>query len=293
MKIESAVGLLQPRQHHSSCTLIKAGFTVLVTLVSGYSFQSRCLAADPSVPQNLLTNSTYGTILGFDLRDERAPKATVLIMKPTGALNATVDLALPFKIQEPTPNEEALVRVGTFEHWTLVTYSELPSQRWPQQVSFFPKPDFMPDPPPQNTDLRGSLYLHNMGQVWRFLYRYPDVNHRNTLPSGSSNLTLRQFDAIAVAIPENAKRLEVRGKTAIPEHIAANQFARFYPPAATAPSEPFLEIMYELPLTAKQAIVVEYGVKFLLALSPILGLLLLREEFSILACVEWPLSSRS
>jgi hypothetical protein len=60
----------------------------------------------------------------------------------------------------------------------------------------------------------------------------------------------------------------------MPEHIAENRSARFYPPTVASKIEPFLEIQYELPLTEPLKLVLKYGVKFLEALSPLIGVLL-------------------
>jgi hypothetical protein len=249
----------------------------LVQMIGFCLIASRCFALDPSVYREAFVGK-YPSVLGFDLTHESAPVAAILINKGSGGVNATVNLVLPFRIKQPGTNEAILLRSGIFDRWTIMTYSDDTSIQWPQQISFFPVPEIIQDPPPQNSELRGSLYFHNMGQIWRFLYRYPDPSQRNFLPNDFFRVKATPFDAIAVAIPDNARRIEVRGRTAIPEHIDANRYARFYPSAPTLPNEPFLEIQYELPLTVWQTLVAEYVVKFMGGLTPLLGLWLLHQQ---------------
>jgi len=234
-------------------------------------------AAEPSTPPYLFATpayANYATVLGFDLRDERGPVVTIVINHSVGGDNASIDLALPIKIKQSSPSEEALFRIGAFERWTLVTYTDERATPWPQQVSFYPVSDIMPDPPPQNTELRGSFYFQIQGQFWRFLYRYPDPNRPDMLPSNFFRIPFRPFDAIAVALPEDAKRVEVRGKSEMPEHLTENRYARFYPPRPVSLGEPFLEIEYLLPTTRWQNQVVKYFGKAIQALVPLLGALL-------------------
>ena len=230
-------------------------------------------AAEPSTPSYLFSTSRFGAVLGFDLRNEQTPIATVVINRGLGAQASAVDLALPFKVKQASTNEEALFRIGTFNQWTLVTYSDNNSLTWPQQISFFPVTDLTSDSPSQFSELRGSLYLQNQGQIWRFLYRYPDPTRPNILPDDFFRLPIRGFDAIAVALPANATRIEVRGKSAMPEHVDENQFARFYPPSPASPSEPFLDIEYILPPTPWQKLVLKNAAKITAAFSPLLGVL--------------------
>jgi len=268
------VGFMWLRQGCASYAAIRIALRGVAQFFSCCLLASRCLAAEPSAPAYLFASSNYFTVLGFNLKDQHAPVAVILVNRGVGAGNATVNMAVPFKIAQSSQNEEALFRIGAFDQWTLVTYNDDLSEHWPQQVSLFAVPEIMPDPPPPNTDLRGSFYFYNVGQVWRFLYRYPDKSRPTGLPDDFFRLALRPFDAIAIAIPDNAKRLEVREKTAIPEHVFENHYARFYPAAPASASEPFLEIEYELPLNTWQSLVTEYGVEFVLVLAPLLGLAL-------------------
>jgi hypothetical protein len=268
MDSKYAVGIIRSVRRQRPGSLIRALGRGVVGLIICAIFNEPGFAAEPSTPPSLFASPDYGTVLGFDLRNERAPVATVVINRSGSGQNTAVDLALPFQVNESSSNEDALFRVGTFNQWTLVTFADDALSHWPQQISFFPITDNMPDPPPQNTALPGSLYFQSEGQVWRFLYRYPDPKRSKVPAREISRLSLRPFEAIAVAIPQNASRLEVRGT----EHFTENEYARFYPPTPTSQTEPFLEIEYLLPPTSRQLFLLKNVAKFIGAFAPLLGI---------------------
>jgi hypothetical protein len=261
-----------PMTRHLPPWRVRVPLAYLLAFTAHLATDLPAVAAEPATPPDLFATTQFGAVLGFDLRNNETPVATVLITRNSGQAGS-VDLALPFKIKQASQNEAALFRVGAFNRWTLITYSNDPAIAWPQQISFSPGFDVMPEPRPQNNALSGSLYFQNEGQVWRFLYRYPDPRLSHISPAGFSTLSVRPFDAIAVAIPDNARLLQVHGN---PQELGENAHAQFYPSARGPQAETFLDIEYLMPPTTGQRLAVKYAGKAGGAFAPLISALLAR-----------------
>jgi len=126
---DGPIGSVRLRRGHPSRGLVGAAWYAIPGIFAYPLLIAQGFAAEPSTPPYLFATpayANYATVLGFDLRDERGPVVTIVINHSVGGDNASIDLALPIKIKQSSPSEEALFRIGAFERWTLVTYTDVP-----------------------------------------------------------------------------------------------------------------------------------------------------------------------
>src|SRR5208337_2889904 len=88
-------------------------------------------------------------------------------------------------------------------------------------------------------------------------------------PDELSSLPQVPLSWVAVAIPSDAKRREVGGKTAVPEHVAENGQARFYPADSNAdPKLDHLELRYDSEPSEKMKLFSKYASKLVVVMLP-------------------------
>lgn len=213
---------------------------------------------------------THAIVLGFDLRDDSEPRAALIVNSSKNMAGDSANVLLPFKTTEFSENEAALFRHGSYDTWTVVTFS-VNGQSWPQRLDFVPAIDRTRDAYEQVASDSGFVFLESNGQDRFFRYRYPDASSFGT-DYASIVSTAQRIDVIDVLLPPDAKEIAVRrGRLSVPDHLAGE---RVFPgESPDGGKDPFLELAYEVPATEWQLIVVKNGVKFLVALAPIIGLL--------------------
>jgi hypothetical protein len=187
-------------------------------------------------------------------------------------------LVLPFECERVHVNENLLTTWGSYRSFTIINYVLSTSSGGSEAIGMFPRFGLPPKSPYSLEDLRESLYFLRSGLERRFIYKFFFSTHSpyHRQPA-LTRLSCDTLDAIAVAIPSRAERMEVRdGKTEIPAHEFDNGTARFYPGRTQDAKAGLLELRYRLPPTSTQKLVSGFLLRILGAiLIPVLQLLLL------------------
>lgn len=239
------------------------------------AFGAAAAASEASVDANIFPRQ-YPILLAFDLQDDNRPQAA-LIIRVANSPPTDINVGLPFKVSDESTNEEGLFRLGRYHAWTLVTFWTTSSDH-SEQISFIPEvnqsmTDYI------DSDMgESTIYLVSLGQVRRFRYRYPDAATSKSFTLVPRSFQMRNVDAIAIALPTGAKELAVReGQLSIPARLNANQ--RVFPGVAGGSPHSYLDIVYEVPPTDFQKIVVKWGLKVVPAIVyVIVDLAVLRES---------------
>jgi len=209
-------------------------------------------------------------LLVFDLQDDHHPRAALVVNKSPDPPSSHVDIILPFKSRALTANERALFRAGYYETWTLITFAGDRSD-WPQQISFTPEAQLVADVSAPDNDPGHFVFLVTQGQQRRFIYRYPSQEWLNDHQALDPASPMRFPDAIAVKRPKLARQVAVReGWLTAPEPLRRGEAV--FPAFAAKGGERYLEFAYEMPATDWQKLIVAWGLKFLVALSPLVAL---------------------
>lgn len=190
------------------------------------------------------------TTLAFDLRKDESPIAGI-VSRSTPSRNSTT-IILPFNSESPTYDISMAGSTGHYQNMTVVAFT--PPTSGVGAISFTPQLSPAPTGPYALSDLTGPLYLIRAGLQRSFIYKYPDDKNFICINQDwLRKLATNALDAIAVALPEGARGIEVaNGYTSDPIHINQNQNARFYPASPTGKSLS-LQIKYEIPQSADQA----------------------------------------
>jgi hypothetical protein len=219
----------------------------------------------------------YPILLAFDLQDEGRPHAALIVTATASFPVTDSNISLPFKVlTDDGTNEKGLFRLGRYNSWTLVTFSNT-NNVWPQSIEFVPEINRSTEA--YNTSQSGgsTIYLISEGQFRRFRYRYPNAHSSKSFALIPQSFQFQNPDAIALALPKGAHEFAVgEGKLSIPPRPVSDE--RAFPATAADPNQQFLEIAYEVPATSFQVAVVKWGVKVLGAILPIAGLFFLSSE---------------
>lgn len=196
-----------------------------------------------------LTPDSAEVVLGFDLRAEHQPTATLVVTQTGGDQGSIV--WLPFPGEGVGLEGTLLGGVGHYADYTLITLASSMQTSGSLAASF--KPRFWPSPKGA-FDIRrlpGNVYLlKEEGLGTTFLYRLNTIRQREAWEAKHSlGDRVRDVETIAVAVPSGSEWREVApGRTSIPEMTKQAGDLRFFSAQA---SEDFLEVKYVAPPTSK------------------------------------------
>lgn len=238
-------------------------FTLLLGLVLWAALAGSLSAAAP------VGLAAPRVLLEFDLSNDRKPTANLRV---NGAAPgpSDVNVALPFPLREPPRNTAALVRHGSYETWSLISFNQV-GVGWPQDIRFTPVFEHSATIFENGGETDSDVFLLVSGQERRFRYRYPrdDRFFRNAGPG--TRLALTPVDAISIKLPPEAREFSVKpGRLSSPDRISAEE--RIFPGRAPNSEEDVLMVNYQVPVTDAQKLVVDWGLKILALSIPLLGL---------------------
>jgi hypothetical protein len=237
-----------------------------------------CPMAEAAPTHDIIQFSNrYPIILGIDLRDDARPRAALAVNAGVlpSAGDPNVNVQLPFSISGEESNERAAFRVGKYQSWTLISYWAGGSN-WPQYLRFDPTIDRISSTDDADSQV-SSIHLVAEGQLRRFSYRYVDVTRDGRLRGDLGEMNIVTPDAINILLPDHARAVAVAdGQLEVPARLDPNQ--RLFPGSGDRAKVSELKIAYEVPPTDFQKLVVTWGVKFLAAILPIIGLFIVTPE---------------
>ncbi len=248
------------------------------TLLALPWFGCTAVAPKPTFDGAVVENSAYKVIVGFDLRDDVAPKAGILIRPgvPTNGSPESRVVLLPFETL-PSYRQNGLVSTwGSTERCcTMLGYLASKNTTGSYVIPLSPVFDQEPDDP---TSLPGQLYFLRRGLERKFVYKYDlgTTNLDNDISEVSSFALAPE--AIAIATPPDAEWKEVvPGSTESPPHVGTNAVSRFYGVSAGSSGVKELQLRYALPLSASQQLGIKLGLQLLVTVGlPLIGLYFLR-----------------
>lgn len=231
-------------------------------------------APRPTFDGEVVANEKYRVTLGFDLRDDNAPKAGVLI-RPGVPVNAVVEssiVVLPFESGPSYRQSGMLSTWGTIPRCcTLLTYVASRNTTGAYLIPIAPVFDAQPE---DTMDLPGQLYFLKHGLERRFVYKYNPGTANSDSDMRSMAASALAPEAIAIAAPANAEWKEVApGSTESPAHLATNAVARFYPGNGPLAGTEVLQLHYALPLSANGQLAINTTLHLAEAVSPALVVL--------------------
>ena len=252
---------------------LSAGFLVVIALIAPW-FGCSAVSSKPTFDSAVVENSPSNLTLGFDLRDDNAPKAGLMI-RPEAAtgnsVNETRLVMLPFETYPAFHQAGLLSMWGSSERCcTVFAYLAAKGTAGSYLIPLSP----IIDPPSEDpTALPGQLYLLKHGLERKFIYKYKlgdanlDEDTRKFLSSVPTPGT------IAIATPRDAEWKEIApGTTESPSHTGENSVARFFPGVTTAGVDK-LQLRYALPLSANAQLGLKVSVQLIVAVSPPLVIL--------------------
>ena len=209
------------------------------------------------------TSDQYGVVLSFDLTDERHPAGTLVINR-NPSQGESQNIVLPFAVTGVGTDEAALIRVGAYQGWSLISYSP-GSASFPQYAAFHP----VVDAPPPDFDgdrdgLDGGVYLQNNGQFHHFYYRYPEAwrGYRKI----SARLPIKPVDAVQIFLPDGWQPRSINEDRDFetPQRLADRETKSdlIFPGAMPTGGPKFLEIAYETPPTVADLLLAKYGILY-------------------------------
>ena len=231
-------------------------------------------------------SDVYPILLIFDLQDDAHPSAALAVNGPPQPRRESINVPLFLPATALDANERGLVRVGSYDRWTIVTFSGL-GRAWPQQISLVPALVRSGDPTVVEARPDAGAFLVTQGQIRRFTYRYPQARDIADATRRSGGVAMTIPSAIAVTLPPLATEFPVAaGRLTIPDRI--NRREMVFPGAPVDPAEPYLRVAYSLPPSDIQSFVVEWGLKIAAAFLPIALLLFVdRAKLTSPGLVRW------
>jgi|SRR5215208_231079 len=239
----------------------------------------------------------YNLILCFDLRDDEITTAGLMIHGtpnqsfPTSAGGENVEnnptptqkpvaqhlIVLPFETTSVQNDRDLLLTWGSYKEFTVINYLTNRKNELFRGVGVTPVFGTAPQPFPQVEDLRDNVYLLRSGLERRFIFRYHSDSDSQRFPTELRSVPRDVIDAIGIATPSTSKGIEIRNNlTAIPNYVAENGVARFYPANLETANAKYLEVRYAVEANAASKLFVEIGLKVLAAnLIPLLELFFL------------------
>lgn len=217
-------------------------------------------------------NRRFNTILAFDLRGDR-PRGAVLVgldSLPEGELGLIV---LPFGTVSVDYLADIALATGSYPEFTVLSFARLSGSGGTQAMSFDPVYEAQL---PESFDTPGrTLYFAADNQERTFAYLLLPAR-QGSARARAEALATRSIDAVAVAIPADARRLEVSDSA---PYVDTNEPVRFYQPHAAPSGQQRVIVRYLVPLTSVQQIVAGFLLKlFGLITPPLIAIALLRGD---------------
>lgn len=254
--------------------------------------------AESRFDHEAFTNEKYRLVACFDLRDDdrltaglvvragasrviaKATPTPVQLSSPSAAGVKSVTptpppaptpeveqhlVVLPFASSAAQGNRRLLSTWSSYNNMTVLTYVSNQSSEL-RGVGISPVLGSASETGRPIESRKELVYLDRSGLERTFIYRYP-----RTLDPGAppelQYLPVDVIEAIAVAIPSDAKGVEIRdGQTAIPKSEFSNGVARFYPANVKAAGADYLEIRYSLEASKPAKVISELILKLLAVL---------------------------
>jgi hypothetical protein len=281
--------------------LLKRNLGVFIGLLACAACMAGCKEGltEAGFDHDSFANDRYNLVLCFDLRDDDKPSAGLAVRgNATQVTEQALSLASQ-ATQQPTPqqppviqhlvvlpfgtsgvqgNRRLLTTWASYNEFTMVTYTSSPQNLDIRGIGLSPIFGSQSDSTQPIVHRKENVYLDRSGLERTFYYRYPSASQSDSKhPSELQYLPIDVIDAIGVALPANARGLEIQNnQTAIPNNEFDNGRAKFYPATAQSAKTSFLEVRYEVEASKPQRILAEIILKLLAAFSvPLVELVLL------------------
>lgn len=227
----------------------------------------------------MFENDQYDVALGFDLRNDNAPMAGLVINSQGVAVSSIHTIALPFSSSAVEVMQPLYSTWGSFSETTLVNYYLTPTTSGSFFVGITPQFTAPPEKYNYPDDIESSVAVVHIGTERVFVYRYPENDPRrpnwNKTEGALANTTI---DAIGIKYPKNAIPIGIRDtqQTAIPTPFPyKNGNVRFYPANSITAGQNVLEIRYQLPPSIAQKQFLDFGVKLIaVTIIPLIQLII-------------------
>ncbi len=226
-------------------------------------------------------SSKFALVLAFDLRDDDHLVAGLCINQALHKPGSVNHIALPFASDLVELDARVAATAGQYREATLLSYVVPEGQSGPIVLAFLPVFRSLPQGSFAIDELPRGVYFARAGLERTFLYKYGSVEEATaSMLESFSGINSKMPDAIALALPTEARGLEIRdGRTELPAHLHQTAIARYYPSVSTEASLKGLQVRYEVPPSLGQKRLAEVALKLVAALiTPLIGLVLLPKK---------------
>lgn len=179
-------------------------------------------------------SDAYPILLIFDLQDDAHPSAALAVNAPPQPPRESINVPLFLPATALDANERGMVRIGSYDRWTMVTFSGL-GRAWPQQISLVPALVRSGDPTVVEAQPDAGAFLVTQGQIRRFTYRYPQASDIAEVTRRSGRVAMTMPSQIAITLPSLATEIPVAaGRLTIPDRISRREMVFLARPSIPA-----------------------------------------------------------
>jgi hypothetical protein len=255
---------------------LQRGVTLIAIICAIGGFSS-CAKQSPALGFNPAPyrDSPSAVTLCFDLRNDDHPIAG-LVLKVNQSANVEAHVvALPLESSNVSMSREIYSTWGSYENMTLIGYHTSPSTGGTYSVGIVPIVGLAP-PDPWSEDPHelegGSVYfIKSSSLVRHFIFKYPDADPgRRQWLQDMAGIANTNVESIGIVLPPNIEGRAIRRttRTSVPDPVLESGITKFYPASKNAAQVDALHIKYELPPNKNQQLIIEEGIKLVIALIP-------------------------
>jgi hypothetical protein len=210
---------------------------------------------------------SYNLVLCLDLQTDLSPTAGLVVNANPNIAPGQHYVVLPFESTHAQSNQEIFSTWGSFSKFTLVSYFASERMSTGNGLGLAPRIRvYGQDELIGSEASRDTVYMIASGQDRKLVFRYLTPEQQSlVLPPQLQNLSFDNLDAVAVRLPEQAKKI---GDTVFLNEKPQHQLEkpdlriRYYPGNFGQAKTANLELMYLVKPNVIQDSFVEYASKF-------------------------------